>query len=109
MKNVTVFTTKTWPHCKTAKEFLSQHKIHYKEKDINVDNEARKELIKRKIAGVPTFLIGEDVVEGLDKEKILRLVDHEVIECPDCHTKLRVPLIKDKIKITCPKCKKVIE
>lgn len=33
--------------------------------------EARQELIKRNIRGVPTFLIGEDVVVGLDKAKIL--------------------------------------
>jgi len=105
MKNVTVFTTKTWPHCKSAKEFLSQNRIHFIERDINVDSEARNELTRRKISGVPTFLIGDDVVVGLDKEKILKLVDHRIIECPECHTKLRVPINKEKISIICPKCK----
>jgi len=105
MKNVTVFTTKTWPHCKTAKEFLSQSKIHFIEKDINVDAEARNELARRKISGVPTFLIGDDVVVGLTKAKILQLVDHRLIECPNCHTKLRVPTNKGQISVCCPKCK----
>ncbi len=82
-----------------------QSKIHFVEKDINVDSEARKELIKRKITGVPTFLIGEDVVVGLDKSKILQLVDHRLIECPNCHAKLRVPINKAQISISCPKCK----
>ncbi len=49
------------------------------------------------------------MIVGLDKEKILNLVDHRVIECPECHTKLRVPINKGKIKISCPKCKKIIK
>lgn len=88
-----------------AKEFLSQNKIHFVEKDINVDEQARAELTKRKISGVPTFMIGEDVVVGLDKAKILQLVDHRVVECEKCQTKLRVPLGKGTIKVTCPKCR----
>lgn len=87
-----------------AKEFLAQHKIHFVEKDINVDNQARSELMRRNISGVPAFLIGEDVVVGLDKAKVLQLVDHRVIECEECHTKMRVPLGKGTITVTCPKC-----
>lgn len=87
-----------------AKEFLSQHNIHFVEKDINVDAQARSELIRRNISGVPTFLIGEDVVVGLDKDKILQFVDHRVVECEECHTKMRVPLGKGQITVTCPKC-----
>ena len=90
-----------------AKEFLSQQKIHYVEKDINVDNEARYELQRRNISGVPAFLIGEDLVVGLDKVKILQLVDHRVIECEKCSTKLRVPVDKGTITVKCPKCSHV--
>lgn len=87
-----------------AKEFLSQRNIHFVEKDINVDSQARSELIRRNISGVPTFLIGDEVVVGLDKAKILQLVDHRVIECENCKAKMRVPLGKGTIKVTCPKC-----
>ena len=90
-----------------AKEFLSQNRIHYVEKDINIDEEARSELARRNITGVPTFLIGDDVLVGLDKEKILRLVDHRLVACEKCHTKLRVPTKKGAIDVTCPKCKHV--
>jgi DNA-directed RNA polymerase subunit RPC12/RpoP len=82
-----------------------QNKIHFIEKDINVDSAARNELIRRKISGVPTLLIGEDVVVGLDETKILQLVDHRLMECPNCHKKLRVPTNKGQITITCPNCK----
>ncbi|MPN03677.1 hypothetical protein SDC9_150909 [bioreactor metagenome] len=60
--------------------------------------------MRRNISGVPTFLIGDDVVVGLDKAKILKLVDHRVVECEQCHSKMRVPIDKGTIKVTCPKC-----
>jgi len=62
------------------------------------------ELQRRNISGVPAFLIGEDVVVGLDKEKILKLVDHRVIQCEKCSKKMRVPTKKGTIKVTCSKC-----
>lgn len=87
-----------------AKEFLSQNKIHFEEKNISLDDQARLELQRRNISGVPAFLIGEDVVVGLDKDKLLKLVDHRVIECEKCSKKMRVPTKKGTIKVTCPKC-----
>lgn len=87
-----------------AKEFLSQNKIHYEEKNVSVDNQARLELQRRNISGVPAFLIGEDVVVGLDKEQLLKLVDHRVIQCEKCSKKMRVPIKKSTIEVTCPKC-----
>ena len=87
-----------------AKEFLSKNKIHYEEKNISLDNEARLELQRRNISGVPAFLIGDDVVVGLDKEKLLKLVDHRVIQCEKCSKKMRVPIKKGTLEVTCPKC-----
>lgn len=87
-----------------AKEFLSKNNIHYVEKNISLDHEAMQELQSRNIQGVPAFLIGEDMVVGLDQQKILKLVDHRVMKCQNCSQKLRVPVNKGKIDITCPKC-----
>lgn len=92
-----------------AKEFLSQNRIHYIEKDINFDHDARSEMARKNISGVPAFFIGEDIVVGLDKAKILKLVDHRVVECQVCHTKVRVPINKANIIAKCPKCKSKIE
>lgn len=105
MKDVVLLTTKTCSYCKMAKDFLAQNHIQYIEKDINFDAEARNELARRNINGVPTFFIGDDVVVGLDKAKILELVDHRIVECPNCHAKLRVPTDKGAINVRCPKCK----
>ncbi len=54
--------------------------------------------------GVPAFIIGDQVVSGLDKAKILQLIDSQVIECPNCRSKMRIPKNKGTLKITCKKC-----
>lgn len=104
MKDIIVYTTKTWPHCTTAKEFLREKAYSFVEKDVNEDNDARNDFMKRGLRGVPAFLIGDEVVEGLDTEKIVKLMESKVVECPKCEAKLRVPRGKGKINITCPKC-----
>lgn len=65
---------------------------------------ARNELIKRGIRGVPTFIIGDDVVEGIDTKRIESLIDYNIINCTGCNARLRVPKNKGKISATCPKC-----
>lgn len=57
-----------------AKEFLSENGINYTEKNINIDRQARNQMIQMGVTGVPAFLIDEDLVVGLDKDKILSLV-----------------------------------
>lgn len=105
MKDVTVLTTSTCPYCKMAKEFLIQNKIHFIEKDVNADSQARYEMTSRNITGVPAIIIGKDVVVGLDKNKILELVDHRLVRCPECKTAVRIPTKEGKINARCPKCK----
>jgi glutaredoxin-like YruB-family protein len=74
MKKVVVFTSTTWPHCHTAKEYLSQKNIKFEEKNVQIDPEARKELIKRKIMGVPAIFVDDEVVVGFDKDKLDELL-----------------------------------
>jgi glutaredoxin 3 len=105
MKDVTVLTTSTCPYCKMAKDFLKQNKIYFVEKDVNTDPRARQEMTNRNITGVPAFLIGNEVVIGLDKAKILQAVDHRLVNCPNCNTAVRVPTNAGKIRARCPKCK----
>lgn len=104
MKKVVLYTSKTCGYCRMAKDFLLQNKIHYTERDINLDNGVQMELSKRNIRGVPTFQIGDEFVVGFDKEKVLKLVDHRLINCDKCEAKVRVPINKEKYKIKCPKC-----
>ncbi len=61
--------------------------------------------MRRKIMGIPAFIIGNDVVVGLNKAKIESLLDYKIIHCIECPTKLRIPKNKGTILITCPECK----
>ncbi len=104
MKDVIMYTSQTCSSCKKAKNFLFQNKIQFEQKDINVDAKAREELERKNIRGVPTFKIGKDFVTGFDPTKILKLVDHRLVECKKCPTKIRVPINKGSLKIKCTQC-----
>ena len=105
MEKIIVYTTETWPHCKTAKVYLRDKGYSFEEKDVNKDMAARNDMIKRGIQGVPAFIIGDEVVVGLDTGKIERLINYKVLNCPKCNSRLRIPKGKGNLKITCPKCK----
>ena len=109
MRKIIMFTTETWPHCTTAKRYLREKGYAFEAKDVNKNIEARNEFTKRGLRGVPAFLIGDDVVEGLDTTKIESLIDYEVIKCPNCDARLRLPKNKGKIVVNCPKCKTSFE
>ena len=109
MKKIIMFTTDTWPHCHTAKSFLREKGYAYEAKDVNKDSSARDEFSKLGLRGVPAFVIDGKVIEGLDTKKIESLMDYEVINCPSCDARLRVPKNKGKISVTCPKCRTSFE
>lgn len=70
MADVKVFTTKTWPHCPTVKEYLSQKGVDFQEVDLSKDMAARKELMKQGIMAVPVVKIKEEYIVGFDKDKL---------------------------------------
>lgn len=104
MIKVTMFTSKTWPHCHTAKEYLSSRCIIYEEKDVNENPAARAEFQRLKLNGVPAFKIKDEIVVGLDKQKIESLLDYTFTSCEKCNAKMRIPKNKGKIRITCSSC-----
>ena len=57
------------------KEFLSQHKISIEEHFVDKDSQAL-DTLKKKIGrwATPTLVIGNEVVVGFDKEKIISLL-----------------------------------
>jgi len=74
MKKVVIFTGNTWPYCHTAKEYLSQKGINFEERNINEDPNARKELIQRKIMGVPAIFVDDEIIVGFDKNRLDELL-----------------------------------
>ena len=74
-KNVVVYTSNSWPHCVTAKEFLREKGFEYEEKNVSTDMEARKELMEMGFMGVPIILVDGETVEGFNKGKLEKLLE----------------------------------
>ena len=85
---------------------MNSHSIAYTEKDVSKDASAQQEMARLGARGVPTFLIGDEVIIGFDKERILKSIGTKVIECPECRSKMRIPTDKGLILVTCKKCDK---
>lgn len=105
MKEIIVYTSDTCPHCHTAKDYLTEKGFKFKERNVSRDPLARQELMNHHIMGVPAFIIGNESVVGLDREKIETLIDYTVESCPHCQHRTRVPKGIGKVKITCKACK----
>ncbi|MBI2098746.1 MAG: glutaredoxin family protein [Candidatus Wildermuthbacteria bacterium] len=44
MANVIIYTTPTCVYCRAAKEFFTDHKVQYEEKDVARDEQARNRI-----------------------------------------------------------------
>ena len=104
MKEIIMFTSSTCPHCKSAKAYLDEMGYKYIEKNVQLDQTARQEMAARKMMGVPSFIIGDEAIVGLDRAKIAQLIDYTVEKCPHCNHRTRVPKGKGKVRVTCRKC-----
>jgi glutaredoxin-like YruB-family protein len=70
-KKVTVYSTNTCPHCKRAKDYLTQKGITFTDYNVGEDREKAKEMIhKSKQMGVPVIVIDDDVIVGFNQAKI---------------------------------------
>ena len=109
MTEVFLYTTQTCPHCRTAKEYLSSHGIKYIEKDVSRDRTAADELASASIMGVPAFKINGEFIVGFDRNRLEELLKYEVVKCPSCGVKLRLPSGKGKLRVTCRNCSNSFE
>ena len=71
-EKVKIYTTPTWPYCKTAKEFLSQKGVDYVAYDVTKDKDALKEMLE--ISGgarsVPVISVCNEVIVGFDSNRV---------------------------------------
>ena len=74
MKNVVVYTSNTCGYCHEAMKFLDSMSVKYTEKNVSVDADARRELIKKGFMGVPVIMIDDEVVQGFDKARLQELL-----------------------------------
>jgi len=60
--------------CNRTKEFLSQHRVPFKERDVSSDESALDELQKRSLMTTPVTLIDDETVVGFDQAKLSKLL-----------------------------------
>lgn len=72
---VVVYSTPTCPWCTRAMDYLKQSGVSFSEKDVSVDIQAAREMVKVSgQMGVPVITIDGNVVVGFDKRKIDELL-----------------------------------
>ena len=75
MKNVTIYSTPSCHFCHMAKDFFNANNISYTEHNVAGDMEKRKEMVEKSgQMGVPVILIGDELVIGFNKPKIVELL-----------------------------------
>jgi len=74
-KKVIMFTTPTCSHCKTAKRYLRENGISFKEIDVSRNQKAAQDMLRKTgQQGVPQLWINNRPVVGFDRSKIDRLL-----------------------------------
>ena len=75
MKDVTIYSTPSCHFCHMAKDFFKEKNVPYTEYDVALDMEKRKEIIEKSgQMGVPVIIIGDDLIIGFNKPKIVELL-----------------------------------
>lgn len=75
MKKVTIYTTDSCHFCHMAKDFFAEKNVAYEEFNVGTDAAKRAEMVDMTgQMGVPVIRIGDDVVVGFNKPKIVELL-----------------------------------
>lgn len=74
MAKVTIYTSPTCIHCKTAKAFMEENNIPYEEKDVMTDMDARNWMMERGYRGVPVITVDDEEIVGFDQAKLRSLL-----------------------------------
>ncbi len=74
-KQVVIYSTPTCPYCKRAKEYFSRKGIPYIERNVAMDRDAAKEMIKKSgQMGVPVILVNDEVIIGFSQTQLDKLL-----------------------------------
>jgi glutaredoxin 3 len=75
MEKVTIYSTQSCHFCHMAKEFFTEKGITYEDFDVGADQAKRKEMIEKSgQMGVPVIIIGNNIIVGFNKPKIVELL-----------------------------------
>ena len=71
---ITLYSTSRCAHCRQLKQWLQQHRIPFREIDIQRTPRAMREFQQHGVRGVPLLRIGDQVVRGFDSKRITKLL-----------------------------------
>lgn len=74
---IVLYSVSWCPHCKAAKEYLTQNNIPFINRDVELDDAAMDDLTKKyKSQGVPVIVLGNDevVLNGFDQQKLEKAI-----------------------------------
>ena len=75
MQNVIIYSTPSCHFCHMAKDFFKEKNVAYTDYNVAADPEKRKELIEKSgQMGVPVIFIGDQMVIGFNKLKVVQLL-----------------------------------
>ncbi len=72
---LTIYTANFCVWCRLAKKFLKANKVEFEEKNIDLKNDYREQLLSK--AGkmvVPVIEVGSEVVIGFDRKKLEKIM-----------------------------------
>ncbi len=70
---ITVYSTTFCPYCKMAKEYLTQKGVEFKDVNVQEDDEAAAEMIRKSgQMGVPVLDMNGTIIIGFDRPAIDR-------------------------------------
>jgi glutaredoxin 3 len=75
--SIVLYSVSWCPHCREAKEYLTSHNIPFINRDVELDDSAKDELVdKYKSGGVPLIVIGNDekVMKGFNRERFEKIL-----------------------------------
>ncbi len=71
MSKVVLFSTSTCSWCRRAKRYFKDHRVPFKEVDVERDPKAARDIARKTgQTGVPVIKIGNRWIVGFDKERI---------------------------------------
>ncbi len=73
MSKVVLFSTSTCSWCRRAKRYFKEHRVPFKEVDVERDPKAARDIVRKTgQTGVPVIKIGNRWIVGFDKERIAK-------------------------------------
>lgn len=75
MKDVIIYSTPSCHFCHMAKDFFLENNIKFTDFDVAGDAVKRQEMMEKSgQMGVPVIMIGEDIIVGFNKPKVVELL-----------------------------------